>query len=514
MSCFINVIFILIESFNNLLMNVDHFLQDYINVNFLFSILSILASLFIPIAVIFFEQVNNDNNKQYPLLDRKIIFGKILKAGRLYIIILTSCLLLLLWKNEYFRIVSATVFLVAIIVISISMINIYHWLKNDFSQGQKSKKVPFQDKKRLEYLIQNNNEGESVDLWNEVWHNIKGSTQYITDYLEAYTSSVRRFSDEFYYDTKQAFLRSLEDNNYCLNNSFQEALIKFTVPSSDNKNTLLIVDLRNYAISKIIHKFLCDDAYAHLQVFHYALNEKYSYNGIENHIFPAIYGYFDSIKDAYKNKTLKPTRTSFLPEKDIKKKTTLDYIFDAFSNPLLHGIDRLYYSLPTDHTPDTNSKPTFGAKCVYDTYRQWIMNEIFRSSYDKPGYDTQELYRIITRTACSKIVVNYNYLDDCIYIPYFLYEIDQLDPKNIANGIKNIIDHSFGYLPYADIDNPINKKIPSSLIYMGYNYNLTNVKLIKRAVNSFNYKKYKYNVCNEDEAHINLIMLKRILNQS
>ncbi len=507
-TCIINTIRFLMLPVGDILKSIDQ--------SALFSLISILIAMFIPLLVMLWQEIIKQKDLKYNNIDKAIILDEIIKTRKLGFLLLVSCILAMLWNEPYantaFRFFSAIVIAKCFYTSTTSIIDIYKWIRNDMKE-KTDNNISFRYIKRIEFLKQNS---DSLEAWKEIISNTSTAEMIKNGLLKEYIDKVGCSKDEdFYFETLPSFIKQIQNDDTCLSPAFQQKIISYTIPTK-HKNSDNIRSLRSETVRIICKKFLTENPFSNCLVFHFMFNNKESYDTLLDDASTDISNYFYDISEAYLTGTLKDRK--FVQNKITKEHSKNDDFLEGLLENISLNIDHIYRSISTSKKQlfDKDNNQVM-LKAVIMAYKNWYFHYIYpyKKHLNVNGQSLRELAHIIQKTAFNMSVFDTWVMDGLIILPQII-SISSSISSDKKSLLKTIIDNDYGYLNYYNDNQKSIDELLNILRLLGYKINLTTISSITNLLESYNidsdYSKDNYYV-DKLYVRINLNAIKTYINE-
>lgn len=187
--------------------------------------LSVIVSLYIPIAILIYQEFKDERSFNEFEWDKTVLIQEVVHGGQILFAVLASSVSIILWncRELGLRITLLIVFVIGIIILTKNLSNLFKWFMSD--KIGKSNDNNYRQAKKIDFL-KSLNPNESLNVWNDLLGSIELENAYLKDYIEI-------FFDKF----SQADANCLWQYEFCLKNNmgrlyywgpvFQNAVINF-----------------------------------------------------------------------------------------------------------------------------------------------------------------------------------------------------------------------------------------------------------------------------------------------
>lgn len=217
------------------LKNAMLFILSSIDVGGLSGCLAAIISLYIPIAILIYQELNDAPAFNKFNWDKTVLLQRVIKGHQILGAVLLSSIAIIFWKcnNGWIKSSMLLLFVIGISLLVKNLVSLFRWFMSDKLGLYKKKN--YRQKQKIEFLkgLDPNN---SLDVWSDLFSTIELENAYLKDYLRIFFDKLLVANQSHHWQYECCLVRNMS-RLYYQNPDFQNEIVDFAFDAYiGNKN--------------------------------------------------------------------------------------------------------------------------------------------------------------------------------------------------------------------------------------------------------------------------------------
>lgn len=278
-----------------------------IDVGGLSGCLAVVASLYIPVAILIYQEFKEEPSFNKFNWDKTVLLQRVIKGWQILGAVLLSSATTIFWKfdNNWVKLVLLLIFIAGIIILVKNLVCLFKWFMSD--KVGRAKQKNYRQEQKMQFLEKLDPNG-SLDVWSDLFGSIELENAYLKDYLKIFFSKFSASDKNQYWQYELCLVQNME-RLYYQSPDFQNAVIDFAFDAyiNDRKEENDRVYIKRTIVRKLIRLLSKSDSRYYFSIsrsFDKQLGDVKSndliFNAVRNFSFDAlseIISVYDSIPE-------------------------------------------------------------------------------------------------------------------------------------------------------------------------------------------------------------------------
>lgn len=196
-----------------------------INAGGLSACLAVVASLYVPVAILIYQELNEQPSFNSFRWDKTVLLQKVTKGWQILGAVLLSSITTIFWecKNNPVKLFLLSIFIIGIVILVKNLVCLFKWFMSDKVGRADNKNYRQEQKiKFLKELDPNN----SLDVWSDLFSSIELENAFLKDYLRIFFNKFSEAKKDSHWQYELCITQNME-RLYYQNPDFQNEVINF-----------------------------------------------------------------------------------------------------------------------------------------------------------------------------------------------------------------------------------------------------------------------------------------------
>lgn len=204
-----------------------------INVGGLSGCLATVTSLYVPVAILIYQELNEKSSFNSFNWDKTVLLQQVIKGWQILGAVLFSSIAVIFWEcnNNWIKLLLSIAFAISIFILAKNLVCLFRWFMSD-KIGRTSQKN-YRQEQKIKFL-EGLNPNNSLDVWSDLFGSIEQENAFLKNYLKIFFSKFSEAEKDQRWQYELCLTQNME-RLYYQGPDFQNEVINFAFDAYINE---------------------------------------------------------------------------------------------------------------------------------------------------------------------------------------------------------------------------------------------------------------------------------------